>query len=575
MLTRITIANVVTTLCLVALPQAVGAAATREKLDTLSLEILETLQSFYPVDATEMGIHSYDHRLADYSSRSVKSMIQKLKDHEVQLHKFKSADLPLDARIDYVLLKSNIDMALLHLDKIAWHEKSPKVYVDEAINGIYFLMLSQHAPLSERLHSILARMRAVPDLFETARKNVSKPPPIYIELATSALEAGIDFYRQVASELMSAFPDRADEILEVSTKAREAMNEFIEYLSAATPGEDNRFAIGKKNFDYMLSHEYFLDYDSDSLLKIGEQLLDQAQRTYFEFEAHVEENHQNGQDSVFVPKSFTREDVLDYYNWEIRQTRLFLTENDILTIPENVAPLEVVETPAFLRTMITSIAYQPAGPFDDVQRAYFYVRPIPHDLDRGQLEARYRYVHRRGFRSSIVHEGYPGHHLQFQIAAQQDNPVRKWQTNIMLIEGWALYCEEMMYHSGLYGEEDPAQWLQVLDGIRFRAARIVADVKLHTGRFGFDECVNWMTETLGVETESGRQFIRGEVRRYTHAPAYQMSYLIGKQEILRLREAVEARDGDNFSEKAFHDALLAQGSIPLTLMWEIMDLQKP
>ncbi len=243
-------------------------------------------------------------------------------------------------------------------------------------------------------------------------------------------------------------------------------------------------------------------------------------------------------------------------------------------MPEDIAPVTVIETPPFLRAMISGIAYQPAGPFDSVQQAYFYVRPIPDRLDRGQVEARYRYVYRRGFRGSGVHEAYPGHHLQLQIAGRHHDPVRKWQMNPMMIEGWALYCEEAMYDQGLYGRDSPARRLAILGGIRFRAARVVADVKLHTGQFTYDQCVDWMCEALDADSESDREFIRKEVRRYTFSPTYQMSYLMGKREIMALRRAAEQRDGDRFSLKAFHDALLAEGSIPPTLMWDIMGLSR-
>ncbi len=126
----------------------------------------------------------------------------------------------------------------------------------------------------------------------------------------------------------------------------------------------------------------------------------------------------------------------------------------------------MVETPEFLRTMIGGIAYQPAGPFDSIQHGYFYVRPLG-DMDKTLLETRYKYVYRRGFKGSVVHEAYPGHHLQLQIAGMNPDPVRKWQMNNMMVEGWALYSEQMMYEQGLYGKEDKAQWQGVLGGIRF------------------------------------------------------------------------------------------------------------
>ncbi len=549
-----------------------GSLSADDKFDKLCHDVLESLQSFYPVRSTEMGIHAYDFHLADYSSKSVKSMIKKLQGYEKKLFRYKKADLPRHDRINYKLVKANVDIALLNLQRIQWHRKSPQLYVDEAINGIYFLLLSGHAPLHEKRVAIVSRMKAVPGLLATARKRLKKPPPVYIEAALESLESGQQFYREVAGELMSKFPDQADEILQASTRAREAMNDFALYLSELEPGSPTEFAIGRKNFDYKLSHEYFLTYGSDSLLKLGEALLEQSQVAYAEQEAYLENHHQNGQDSVFVPAHFSGADILEYYNWEVRQVQVFLERSDFVTIPEDIAPVTVIETPPFLRTMISSIAYQPAGPFDSVQHGYFYVRPVPEDIDRQQLEARYRYIHRRGFRSSVVHEAFPGHHLQLQLAGRNEDPVRKWQFNIMMIEGWALYCEEEVYHHGLYSSEDPVQWLGTLGGIRFRAARIVADVKLHTGQFSYQECVDWMIDALGITSESGRQYIRTEVRRYTLSPAYQMSYLIGKLAIMELREAAMARDGDAFSLAGFHDALLAEGSIPPALMWEAMGL---
>ncbi|HKK21085.1 MAG TPA: DUF885 domain-containing protein [candidate division Zixibacteria bacterium] len=549
------------------------AASQTAKFQQLCSDVLESLQEFYPVHSTEMGIHTYDNRLGDYSRKSVGNMIHKLTNYEKKLYKYKRASLSLHDRIDYDLIKSNVDITLQDLKQIEWYRKSPQMYVDEAVNGIYFLMLSNSSPLSSRVEMIIDRMQEVPELFKTARDNIKDPPPVYIDAAKESLTSGMQFYKELAGELMNKFPERADELLKVSTQAREAMNDFLTYLTELTPGDPGSFAIGKKNFDYMLSNEYFLDFDSDSLLNLGLQLFSDADQAYKDYQDYIANNPPTT-DSIFVPAVFTKQDILDYYNWEVNQEKTFLDVNNILTIPDDIAPVTVVETPPFLRSMIAGIAYQPAGPFDSVQNAYFYVRPIPDNLDRPQLEARYRYVYRRGFKGSVVHEGYPGHHLQMQLAGRNPDPVRKWQTNTMMIEGWALYCEEMMYSNGLYGDEDPAQWLGILGGIRYRAARIIADVKLHTGQFSYDDCVSWMTDALDVTTESGKEYIKTEVRRYTMTPTVQMSYLMGKREIQALYDAASARDGDQFSPQNFYDQLLAEGSIPPELMWQIMGLQR-
>lgn len=551
---------------------SVPRADTAADFDKVCADILESLQSFYPVRATEMGIHSHDFLLADFSSGSVKKMISTLRDYEKKLRRYQKADLDSHRRINYRLIKSNVDIALQDLRHIKWHERSPVLYVDQAINGVYFLLLSQHAPLHEKRPALLARMKAVPKLFETARRNLDDIPPIWIEAALENLESGSDFYQQVAGELMAEFPDHADNILKISTAAREAMNEFAAWLGQVDPGNDDDFAIGEEDFNYKLSHQYLLGIDADSMLAIGRALLAEAQEEYRRYAEYIESEHQAGADSVFVPACISSEDILDYYNWETEQVRLWCEESGYVTVPPEIADVAVIETPPFLRAMISSIAYQPAGPFDSVQQGYFYVRPLPDDMSRGQLEARWRYVHRRGFKGSVVHEAYPGHHLQLQLAGLNPDPVRKWQFNLMLIEGWALYSEEAVYRHGLYGEEEPARWLSVLGGIRFRAARIVADVMLHTGRFTYQECVDWMIEALDVQSASGQEYVHKEVRRYTLEPTIPMSYLMGKRAVVNLRDAVAARDGDSFSLKAFHDALLAEGSIPPALFWDIWEL---
>jgi uncharacterized protein (DUF885 family) len=534
----------------------------------LSNQIIENLQSFYPVIATGRGIHDYDYRFTDYSSGSIRGEISRLKKFEVRLHKYIKSNLSEASSFNLRLLKSNVDMAMLDLNKIRRYRYDPYMYVDDAINGIYLVMISEYAPLSIRVHNVIARFKAVPDLLRQAQQNIKAPPPVYIRLADEMLTTGIDFYRSVQTELAAGFPELATEINTAADAAVAAMQSFQTFLAEVEPGAENAYSIGKENFDYRLKHEYFLDYDSDSLVKIGEYLLEKYLQEHKEFLAGLQ-NDGSSVDSVFVIDCLTREDILRYYNWETKQARLFIEENDLLTIPEDIGECRVIETPPFLTNVVTSIAYQPPGVYSPSQTGYFYVRPIPDSMDQKLRESKYRYIQRRGFKGSVVHEAYPGHHLQFQMAARIEDPVRKWQENASLYEGWALYCEQMMYDQGFYGD-DRRSYLKVLRGIIFRAARIVVDVKLHTGQMTRDEAVAWMAAKLNTDTT----WIGIEVDRYTLTPTIPMSYLIGKEGIMKLRDAVRIQQGENFDLKEFHDRLLSFGSFPPSLIWEIWDLKK-
>jgi uncharacterized protein (DUF885 family) len=538
----------------------------------ISINIHTTLNSFYPVNATYIGIHTYDGTLADFSEKSVKAVIKKLTDYEKALFKYKSANLSKHDRINYKLLKSNVDIALLDLKQIKWHKKSPQLYVNEAVDGLYLLLLSKHASLADKLDDIISRMNSVKQLMYTAQINIKSPPPLYIELVDESLESGISFYRDVAGELMKQFPERADEILKASTLAREAMNDFLIYLTEIKPGSEKSFAIGKNNYDYKLKHEYFLNYDADSLLKIGQALYKEANKNYKDYEKLISSKQEPKNEQSFVPQSVNRQDVLDYYNWEINQVKLFLEKSEIVSLPKKLAPVTAIETPPFLRSMIGGIAYQPAGAFDSNPIGYFYVRPLPEEFSDENRKYYFDYIQNRKFKGSVVHEAFPGHHLQMQLAAQNTDPIRKWQQNMMMVEGWALYSEQMMYENGLYGRENQSQWLAILDGIRFRAARIIADVKLHTGKFSYNECVGWMIKALELTKDSQIAYIKKEVRKMTVSPTNRINYLIGKVEILKLRDAYQMKMGDSFNLKDFHDVLLAEGSIPPVLMWDILEL---
>ncbi len=557
--------GIVLVLGLLLLPNgAFGESKAEKNLSKLSDNILDNLQEYWPVHATEMGVHKYDDRFTDYSTKAVKSQKRKLRDFLATLHKYNRSNLSVDSRINHKLLVSNCEAGNLRLWGIRYHESNPNLYIDEAVNGIYNLLISNYAPLDTRVDRIIARMRAVPKLFRQAQNNLKSVPPIWLEYAKENSENAITFYRTVQEGLSKELPTRQGELRLASDEAIDALIEFKNYLDGVTPGAVGSFAIGADHFNHLLSSEHLLDYDADALLKIGETWVKKTQDDRARIKLELDESVGNDEVDFFVPASFSKQDVLDYYIWELDAVKHFITAKELLTLPENIGECIPTETPVFLRGVISSIAYQPAGPLDSDNTGYFYVRPIPEEIPAEDRQAYYAKAYKRSFRGSVVHEAFPGHHLQMQIAGNHESELRQWQMNNMLIEGWALYCEEMMAEQGLY-PDNPKQQLKVLRGVLFRAIRIVVDVKLHTGQFSFDQAVDYMMTEMNLEEEY-RDFANKEVLRYTMDPTQPMSYLVGKLEILKLKSEVEVRQGKTFSLKSFHDKLLAEGSIPPSLI---------
>jgi uncharacterized protein (DUF885 family) len=170
-------------------------------------------------------------------------------------------------------------------------------------------------------------------------------------------------------------------------------------------------------------------------------------------------------------------------------------------------------------------------------------------------------------RPILGHEGIPGHFLQLSIAHALPNEIRREHGDGVFVEGWALYGEEMLMRQGLYPEGSAGQ-AQVLRLARYRAARIGVDVNLHTGRWTFEQAVKHFMEAGGLDREAAE----GEAAGAASEPSQKITYMVGKVQIMRLLGKYRDREGARFRLGAFHDALLASGSLPLSIVeWLLLD----
>jgi uncharacterized protein (DUF885 family) len=170
-------------------------------------------------------------------------------------------------------------------------------------------------------------------------------------------------------------------------------------------------------------------------------------------------------------------------------------------------------------------------------------------------------------RPILGHEGIPGHFLQLSIANHLPDEIRREHDDGVLVEGWALYTEEMLMRTGLYPENSAAQG-QILRLSRYRAARVGVDVNLHTGKWTFAQAVKYFMEAGGLDREAAE----GEAAGAASDPTQKITYMVGKWQILRLLGRYRQQQGAKFRLGAFHDALLASGTLPVSVTeWILLD----
>jgi uncharacterized protein (DUF885 family) len=168
----------------------------------------------------------------------------------------------------------------------------------------------------------------------------------------------------------------------------------------------------------------------------------------------------------------------------------------------------------------------------------------------------------------VCHEGVPGHHLQNALTVEtQGLPlIRRMPVFSGYSEGWALYSEQLADEMGAY-QDDPLGRLGYLASMMFRAARLVVDSGLHHKRWSRERAIAYMSETLGEADTSTRR----EVERYCVQPGQACSYMIGWRRWTQGRERARAALGERFDIRAFHDAALLNGEMPLDVLAHAID----
>ena len=166
--------------------------------------------------------------------------------------------------------------------------------------------------------------------------------------------------------------------------------------------------------------------------------------------------------------------------------------------------------------------------------------------------------------STTYHEAVPGHH--FQIALEMENEqlstFRRLGSRLVggaYVEGWGLYSERLADEIGLFRNE--AERFGMLDAMAWRAARLVVDTGLHALRWPRQRSIDFLRAAGLSETDAVI-----ETDRYICWPGQALTYKVGQREIERLRAEIEARDGSSFDLRAFHDAVLGHGSLPLATL---------
>jgi uncharacterized protein (DUF885 family) len=512
-----------------------------------------------PTAATYTGIHKYDGELEDYSKAAIAREVATLKQFEAQF-----AKLPSDPDRDLVL--SSIRAALLELEEVRSWERNPDLYSSSITSSAFTLMSRTFAPPEDRLRSLISRERKMPQVLVEARANLKNPPHIYTEIALEQLPGLVRFFQNDVPLAFTAVKDQKllGEFKNANQAVISALESYEGFLKNDLLARSNGdFRLGAEKFSKKLLYEEMVDLPLDRLLQIGYADLRANQQKFKQVAASIDRTKTPQQILAELETQHPPADkLLDAYRAVVVQLRDYITAHKIVTIPSQTLPI-LEETPPFARAL-TFASMDTPGPYETVAKEAFFNITLPEKSWSKQRQDEFmRGEHRGAILSTAIHEAYPGHYVQFLWLHQAPTRVRKLISANTFVEGWAHYCEQMMFDEGY--SNDPLLRLGQLQDALMRDARYIVGLQMHTGKMTYEQGIDFFVNEGYQTRETGTR----ETRRGTADPIY-MYYTLGKLEILKLREDYRKMRGAQFSLQEFHDRLLSQGYPPLKIVRKAM-----
>jgi uncharacterized protein (DUF885 family) len=574
-MTRLTTHTLALLLALAAVRGHSDDTSAKARFDSLLGDAWEQDKREEPLLATSVGDHRYDDRLASVAVADLDRRAAAAQDYLDRLHAIDRASLGPQDRVSYSMFERDLK------DELARHAFRTYRIPFTSDSGFHtgLSRLPEDVPLAtvKDYENYIARLRAIPAYFDQNIENMREGLRTGFSCARVAL-AGYDQTmsahvvkdpaQSVFWKPFVRFPTGvpATEAPRLRAAGREAIAAAVvpayqrlvdffdgEYMKQArTTIGASELPEGRAYYAWLVKHFTTLDVTPEQVHEIG---LKEVDRIRSEMEGVIRKVGFKGSFPEFLeflrmdPRFYARtpEELLKQAAWIAKRMdgklpslfgRLPRQPYGVEPVPPDIAP------------KYTGGRYVGA-PLDGNRAGTYWVNTYALDTrPLYQLEA------------LTLHEAVPGHHLQIALAKELEGlpEFRRHGYVNAFGEGWGLYSEHLGLEAGFY--QDPYSDFGRLSYEMWRACRLVVDTGIHAMGWTRQQAIDYMAE----RTALSRHEVTTEVDRYISWPGQALAYKMGELKIRELRARAEQKLGTSFDLRAFHDAVLANGSVPLDVL---------
>ncbi len=544
-------------------PKVTAQAAWTE----FASRFIEDYFQSHPFFAVQAGRHEFDGQMGDWSATGLQKEIDRLKHVRAQAEAISPGPLEAAQRFEREYLLSVIDRDLFWLDQARFPFSNPAWYIERLDPEVY--LSRNYAPLETRLKGYMGYAQAIPHIATEIRANLHTPMPRpYIERGIAGFGGFAQFYRNDAPKVFASIqdPQAQRDLRAASTAAAKAMDELKSWLVSQRASGTDSFALGPELYAAMLKQTERVDVPLADLVAIGRADLERNQQALKQACAQ------------FLPQGSLRDCIarmnahkpaggtLEGARAILKELKAFIVAKQIVSIPGAEEAL-VAEAPPYNRGNFAYINIP--GPYEKGVASTYNISPPDPKWTPKERQEYLPGIAALTFTS--VHEVWPGHFLQFLHANRNPSRIAALWVGYAYAEGWAHYCEEMMWEEG-YGNGNPEMHIGQLTEALLRDVRFLASLGMHTQGMTPAQAEKMFLEQAYADPGNARQ----QAARGAYDPAY-LNYTLGKLMIRKLRAdwvAMRTSGSSGADPKryweAFHDQFLSYGGPPIPLVRKAM-----
>jgi uncharacterized protein (DUF885 family) len=563
---------------------AMADSAVEAQFASVSKRWLDGWLKLNPVNATQQGDHRFDAEIDDFSAEGRKRAVDFSRGLLTELDAIDLTKLSRENQVDAAILRNQLQSDLWATETLQSWTWDPMVYNGLAGGAIYNLMAREFAPLPERLTSATARIEKLPVLFKQMRENLdpARVPSIHAETVSKQHGGVISLVEQFILPNLDKLQGADRKRLEAAIAAlRKASDEHQDWLDKTlVPNAKGDFRIGEQLYDEKLKFALMSSLSrveikqraEAELLRVRGEMYKIAQRVLKDRsgapalpdkpdDAQQQKAIEAALELAYADKP-KRDAVVETAKQSLAQATEFTRAKDLVTVPDD--PVEIILMPEFQRGVAVAYCDSP-GPLDKGLKTYYAISPIPEDWSDEQTDSFLREYNTRMIHLLSIHEAMPGHYLEGAHSARHPSVLRGVLRSGLFAEGWAVYTETLMMEQG-YLDNDPLFHLVRYKFYLRTIGNAILDQGVQVDGWNREQAMDlMMRRTFQQEREAAGKWIRAQL-----TSAQLPTYFVGVQEHFDLRRAMEAKQGQAFKLKTYHDQVLSYGAPPVRFVRAMM-----